>query len=92
MSYFFSHPQVKKSGKTALMYALECRDVSLVEDMVSLIDPVRLRTFLKTPAFDGSTCTRIAENLRFALNPESCQRLFACLRINGSRKDSNVAS
>nr|KAG5706733.1 hypothetical protein BaRGS_007236 [Batillaria attramentaria] len=50
--------QGKKSGKTALMYALESRNISLIEHIITLVDPSRLRTFLKTPAFDGSTCLR----------------------------------
>lgn len=80
--------QGKKSGKTALMYALESRDISLIENIVALIDPARLRTYLKSQAFDGSTCLRINENIQRGLDEASRQRLNACLKINGRRDNS----
>ncbi|XP_076457649.1 uncharacterized protein LOC143291592 isoform X2 [Babylonia areolata] len=74
--------QGKKSGKTALMYALESRDLSLIEHIVALIDPARLRIYLKSQAFDGSTCQRIMESLQRLLDDSSRQRLHACFRIS----------
>lgn len=80
--------QGKKSGKTALMYAFESRDIVLIEHIVALISPDRLRTYLKTQAFDSSTCHRIAENLQRSLDPESRHRLQACLKISGARREN----
>ena len=82
--------QGKKSGKTALMYALESRDIVLIENIVALVDPARLRTYLKTQAFDGSTCLRIMENLQRGLDSSSRQRLHACLKIS-SRRDNSAS-
>ncbi|KAL8592820.1 hypothetical protein ACOMHN_045974 [Nucella lapillus] len=80
--------QSKKSGKTALMYALESRDMDLLEHMVAVIDPGRLRLYLKAQAFDGSTCQRFVENLQRSLDNAARQRLHACLRINAKRDNS----
>ncbi|BFZ25489.1 hypothetical protein BsWGS_28528 [Bradybaena similaris] len=72
--------QVQQSGKTALMYALESRDLDLVEKTFQLIEPSKLSSFLKTKAFDGSSCIRIANSLKTHLDPAAVKRLSTCLK------------
>ncbi|KAH9514878.1 hypothetical protein Btru_021218 [Bulinus truncatus] len=67
--------QTQKSGKTSLMYALESRDINLIERIFQLVDPVNLPSYLKNNAFDGSTCQKIADSLRPTLSPTDQQRL-----------------
>ncbi|XP_059165766.1 uncharacterized protein LOC131948250 isoform X2 [Physella acuta] len=72
--------QVQQSGKTSLMYALESRDIDLIEKTFQLVDPSKLGSYLKTQAFDGSTCLKIAESLKQSLSPVDQQRLNNCLK------------
>lgn len=84
--------QGQKSGKTALMYALESRNISLIEHVVTLIDSIQLRTYLRSQAFDGNSCMRILENIQRDMSQEHRQRLHACLKLTtGSRKENYVA-
>lgn len=84
--------QGQKSGKTALMYALESRNISLIEHVVTLIDPIQLRAYLRSQAFDGNSCMRILENIQRDMSQEHRQRLHACLKLTtGSRKENYVA-
>ncbi|CAL1546699.1 unnamed protein product [Lymnaea stagnalis] len=74
--------QTQQSGKTALMYALESRDLELIEKTLHQVDPSKLASYLKTQAFDGSTCYKIAELLKQNLHPADQQRLSNCLKVN----------
>ncbi|BFZ13717.1 hypothetical protein BsWGS_16757 [Bradybaena similaris] len=77
--------QVQQSGKTALMYALESRDLDLIESTFQLVEPQKLPAFLKTQAFDSSSCYRIAESFKATLDQTGQQRLVNCLRPGSNR-------
>lgn len=84
--------QGQKSGKTALMYAMESRNISLIEHVVTCLDPILLRSYLRSQAFDGNSCMRILENIQRDMSQEHRQRLHACLKLTtGSRKENYVA-
>ncbi|CAC5387552.1 unnamed protein product [Mytilus coruscus] len=71
--------QDKKSGKTPLMYAIEKRDCILIEKMLRLFDPKKLRNVIKSSTFDGSNCLKIAEGRKSEFNPQEWQRLWDLL-------------
>lgn len=71
--------QDKKSGKTPLMYAIEKRDYILIEKMLRLFDPKKLRNVIKSQTFDGSNCLKIAEGRKSEFNPQDWQRLWDLL-------------
>lgn len=71
--------QDKKSGKTPLMYAIEKRDCMLIERMLRLFDPKKLRNVVKSQTFDGSNCLRIAEGRKSEFNPQDWQKLWDLL-------------
>ncbi|KAK3791934.1 hypothetical protein RRG08_065485 [Elysia crispata] len=73
--------QMQQNGKTALMLALDYRHFDLLEAMFHLIEPGLLATYLKTEAFDGSNCHKIAKSLKSTLDQQSQQRLNACLKL-----------
>lgn len=77
--------QVQQSGKTALMYTLESRDLDLIESTFQLVDPQKLPIFLNTMAFDSSSCIRIADSIKPTLDQSAQQRLVNCLRHGSSR-------
>ena len=72
--------QDKKSGKTPLMYAIEHRDISLVETILSAVEPSKLRNLVKTQAFDGSSCLKIAEGIKKDFNTCEFNRLWDILQ------------
>ncbi|OWF40053.1 uncharacterized protein LOC110464266 [Mizuhopecten yessoensis] len=78
--------QDKKNGKTPLMYAIEKRDIALVERMLNMFDSgAKLRNIIKSQTFDGSTCIKIAEGLKAEFQPDIWQRLINTLNaaLNG---------
>ncbi|XP_041373089.1 uncharacterized protein LOC121386301 isoform X2 [Gigantopelta aegis] len=78
--------QDKKSGKTPLMYAMESRNVDLIERTVRAImakDPVRFSTYLKAHSFDGKSCLKILDSMRPDFDPIAWERLSVLLPING---------
>ncbi|XP_055865739.1 uncharacterized protein LOC106062450 isoform X1 [Biomphalaria glabrata] len=72
--------QTQKSGKTSLMYALESKDIDLIEKIFQLVDPVKLSSYLKSNAFDGSTCQKIADSLKPHLSKRDQIRLTECMK------------
>jgi ankyrin repeat protein len=78
--------QGRKNGKTPLMYALESRDVTLIETLVSLIDPARLMAFLRTRAYDETTCLNIQQNLQRTMDEPTKLRLQNCLKVKARKE------
>ena len=76
------------------MYAIESKDVDLIERTVQAIltkDPVRFSSYLKAHSFDGKSCLKILDSLRAEFDPASWERLSALLPING-RGGVSIAS
>ena len=61
------------------MYAIEKRDYILIEKMLRLFDPKKLRNVIKSQTFDGSNCLKIAEGRKSEFNPQDWQRLWDLL-------------
>lgn len=72
--------QDKKSGKTPLMYAIEHRNISLVETILGAVDHSKVRNVVKTQAFDGSSCLKIAEGIKRDFNDFEFNRLWDILQ------------
>ncbi|WAR05194.1 NFKI1-like protein [Mya arenaria] len=53
--------QDKKSGRTPLMYAIEQKNVDLVDTILKCVPKDKVKNVVKTQAFDGSSCIKIAE-------------------------------
>ena len=79
--FFF---QDQKSGKTPLMYAIEQRDLLLVETILECIDPSKMRNVVRTQAFDGSSCLKIAEGLKDNYNIQAWNKLWNSLQSAAS--------
>ena len=75
--FFF---QDKKSGKTPLMYAIEHRNLALVETILSTVEPSKVRSVVKRQAFDGSSCMKIAEGIKRDFNDFEWNRLWDSLQ------------
>ena len=54
--YYFNTFQDKKSGKTPLMYAIEQKNLALVDTILRSVHPDKVKNVVKTQAFDGSSC------------------------------------
>ena len=76
--------QDQKSGKTPLMYAIEQRDLLLVETILSCIEPSKMRNVVRTQAFDGSSCLKIAEGLKDSYNVQAWNKLWNSLQSAAS--------
>ena len=78
--------QDKKSGKTPLMYAIEKKNHELVETILKCVDSDKVRNVVKTQAFDGSSCIKIAEGLKGSFDVEIWNKLWNSLQsaANGS--------
>lgn len=72
--------QDKKSGKTPLMYSIEHRSIALVETILSAVEPSKMRNVVKTQAFDGSSCLKIAEGIKKDFNGHEFNRLWDILQ------------
>lgn len=46
------------------MYAIEQKNHELVETILRCVDPGKVKNVVKTQAFDGSSCLKIAEGLK----------------------------
>lgn len=71
--------QDKKCGKTPLMYAIEKRDILLVEALLRMFDKTKLRSYVRSQTFDGRTCQKIAEGLKQDLHPDQWNKLWNLL-------------
>lgn len=71
--------QDKKSGKTPLMYAIEKKDYNLVESVLRLFEPSKLKNIVKSATFDGSSCIKIAEGLKNDYQPDMWKKLWSLL-------------
>lgn len=71
--------QDKKSGKTPLMYAIEKKDYNLVESVLRLFEPSKLKNIVKSATFDGSSCIKIAEGLKNDFQPDTWKKLWSLL-------------
>ncbi|XP_045209596.2 uncharacterized protein LOC123561357 isoform X2 [Mercenaria mercenaria] len=78
--------QDKKSGKTPLMYAIEQKNLALVDTILRTVDPDKVKNVVKTQAFDGSSCLKIAEGLKGSIEVEIWNKLWNGLQsaANGS--------
>lgn len=78
--------QDKKSGKTPLMYAIEQKNLELVDTILRSVHPDKVKNVVKTQAFDGSTCLKLAESLKGSIEVEIWNRLWNSLQsaANGS--------
>ncbi|XP_071095913.1 uncharacterized protein [Haliotis cracherodii] len=76
--------QDKKSGKTAFMYALETRDYTLIDTLLTLVDITKVRCYFRTQAFDGSTCVKIMESRKAEFPPKLYDKLTAIMSNNRS--------
>ncbi|KAK3581727.1 hypothetical protein CHS0354_015495 [Potamilus streckersoni] len=72
--------QDKKNGKTPLMYAIERKDFSLVECIVAEVKQPKLRNLVKTQAFDGTTCLKLAEGIQKDFDTLTWNKLWNLLQ------------
>lgn len=70
-------------GKTPLMYAIESRDVALVEDILHTVGAEKARTLVTAAAKNGNTCLHWAAGLNLAKQEK--QRLLRCIIIAGGK-------
>lgn len=82
--------QDKKSGKTPLMYAIEQCCPDLVETILTTVEPANIRNVVRTQAFDGSSCLKIAEGLRCRYNSQIWNRLWNSLHSAASGTMSRI--
>ncbi|KAL5020108.1 hypothetical protein ScPMuIL_003000 [Solemya velum] len=71
--------QDMRSGKTPLMYAIETKDYDLVETMIKLFEPSKLRHIIKSQTFDGCTCLKITEGLKGSFEKNTWEKLWKLL-------------
>lgn len=76
--------QDKKSGKTPIMYAIEQRSVVLVDTILKTVEPDKVKNVVKTQAFDGSSCLKIAESLKGSFEIEIWNKLWNSLQSAAS--------
>ena len=50
------------------MYAIEHRNLSLVETILNAVEPCKVKSVVKRQAFDGSSCLKIAEGIKRDFN------------------------
>ena len=62
------------------MYAIEHRNISLVETILLSVEPSKVRNVVKTQAFDGSSCLKIAEGIKKDFNGFEFNRLWDILQ------------
>ena len=62
------------------MYAIEHRNISLVETILGAVDHSKVRNVVKTQAFDGSSCLKIAEGIKRDFNDFEFNRLWDILQ------------
>ncbi|XP_059144047.1 uncharacterized protein LOC131931315 [Physella acuta] len=68
-------------GKTPLMYAIESRDVTLVEEILRTVGAEKARALVTAAAKNGNTCLHWAAGLSLAKQEK--QRLLRCIIIAG---------
>lgn len=61
------------------MYAIEKRDILLVEALLRMFDKTKLRSYVRSQTFDGRTCQKIAEGLKQDLHPDQWNKLWNLL-------------
>lgn len=61
------------------MYAIEKKDYNLVESVLRLFEPSKLKNIVKSATFDGSSCIKIAEGLKNDFQPETWKKLWSLL-------------
>lgn len=68
------------------MYAIEQKNPQLVETILKCVDPDKVKNVVKTQAFDGSSCIKIAEGLKGSFDVEIWNKLWNYLQsaANGS--------
>lgn len=76
--------QDKKSGKTPLMYAIEKHSNELVDTILATVHPDKVKNVVKTQAFDGSTCLKIAEGLKDSFEINIWNKLWNSLQTAAS--------
>ena len=62
------------------MYAIVCKHISLVETILSVVEPSNIRNLVTTQAFDGSSCLKIAEETKKYFNTCDFTRLCDILQ------------
>ncbi|KAL3887323.1 hypothetical protein ACJMK2_027265 [Sinanodonta woodiana] len=72
--------QDKKNGKTPLMIAIEKKDFSLVECIIAEVKQPKLRNLVKTQAFDGTTCLKLAEGIQKDFDTVTWNKLWNLLQ------------
>ncbi|KAL4228870.1 B-cell lymphoma 3 protein [Mactra antiquata] len=82
--------QDKKSGKTPLMYAIEKKSPELVDTILASVGPDKVKNVVKTQAFDGSSCLKIAEGLRGSFEIEIWNKLWNNLHTAASGATSRM--
>jgi hypothetical protein len=68
------------------MYAIEQKNLELVDTILRSVHPDKVKNVVKTQAFDGSTCLKLAESLKGSIEVEIWNRLWNSLQsaANGS--------
>ena len=70
------------------MYALESKNVEVIETVIENIQPDKRRAYLRTQSFDGNTAQKILDGLKSVLGEKQWQKIYDLLMC--SEKDISV--
>lgn len=66
------------------MYAIEQKSLTLVETILRTVEPDKVKNVVKTQAFDGSSCLKIAESLKSSFDVNIWNKLWNSLQSAAS--------